>query len=143
MARNDDRALVPAGAPTTPQAYDYHSLIDLPVGALPNPAKVGLDVYAVADPVPAGGGSPLDGLPSDAPCKFSAVLAGANIRSHPDPNAPVIAVMAYRESAEPLARGIGADNLPWWKLGERIWVRVDATVSGGNCNALPLFRASH
>ena len=50
--------------------------------------------------------------------------------------------MAFRESAEPLARGIGVDSLPWWKLGERIWVRVDATVSAGNCNALPLINAA-
>jgi len=40
-----------------------------------------------------------------------------------------------------LARGIGVDRLPWWKLGDRIWVRVDATVAGVNCNALPLIKA--
>ncbi len=142
LDRSDKGALVPVGPPETPQAYDYHALTVLPVAALPSPAKVSLDIYTVVDPAPAGGGSPLDALPADAPCKFSAVLAGANIRSRPDPNAPVIAVMAFRESAEPLARGIGIDRLPWWKLGERIWVRVDATVSAGNCNALPLINAA-
>lgn len=141
LNRNDNGELVPVGAPAAPQAYDYHALTVLPVAALPSPAKVGLDVYTVAEPAPAGGGSPLEALPADAPCKFSALLAGANVRSRPDPNAPVIAVMAYRESAEPLARGIGVDRLPWWKLSDRIWVRVDATVAGGNCNALPLIKA--
>jgi len=129
-----------AGAPAAPQPYAYRELISLPISALPYPARVGLDLRLVAEPAPADGGSPLDALSADAPCKFSAVSAGANVRSRPDPEASIIAVMAYRESAEPVARAIGADNLPWWKLADKIWVRVDATVSAGNCNALPLIR---
>ena len=56
------------------------------------------------------------------------------------PPRPVVAVMAYRESAEPIARGIGGDSLPWWKLADSVWVRVDATVAGGACNELRLIR---
>lgn len=140
LQRDDIGVLTPASAPTEPAAYDYHELSRLPIQALPRAARIGLDVYTIVDPVPASGGNPLEALSGDAPCKFSALLAGANIRSRPDPDAPIIAVMAYRESAEPVVRGIGADSLPWWKLADRIWVRVDATVSGGNCNDLPLIR---
>ncbi|MCY3834312.1 MAG: SH3 domain-containing protein [Chloroflexi bacterium] len=139
---NDDGGLLPASAPATPQPYAYHELVNLPIDALPYRAKVGLDVYTIAEPAPADGGSPLDALSSDAPCKFAALLAGANIRSRPDPDASIIAVLAHRESAAPVARAIGADSLPWWKLADSIWVRVDATVSAGNCNAIPLIRAS-
>lgn len=143
LARDENGALTPAAPPSDSEAYVYHELIQLPIHALPNETRVGVDVYTVVDPVPAGGGSPLEGLAADAPCRFSAVLAGANIRARPDPDAPIIAVMAYRESAEPIARVLGADRLPWWKLADRIWVRVDATVSGGNCNAIPLIRAEN
>jgi len=136
-----DDGTVWAGALTAPAPYDYQALSSLPVQALPFATRVSLDRYMVVQPAPAGGGSPLEALEADATCKFAAVLAGANMRSRPDPEAPVIAVMAYRESAEPIARGIGADGLPWWKLADRVWVRVDATVSGGNCNDLPLLRA--
>jgi hypothetical protein len=140
---DESGSLGPAEAPTPPVAYDYHKMLVLPIHLLTYASRVGLDVYTVADPAPEGGGSPLEALPADAPCKFSAVLAGANVRSQPDPEAPIIAVMAYRESAEPVARGIGADRLPWWKLADRIWVRVDATVPGGNCNNLPLLRVEN
>ena len=140
LARAVDGELI-AGESTPAEAYDYQDLSDLPIHALPYAARVSLDRYTLIKPAPASGGSPLEALESTAPCTFSAVSAGANIRSRPDPEAPVIAVMAYRESAEPIARGIGADSLPWWKLADRIWVRVDATVFGGNCNDLPLLRA--
>jgi len=143
LERTDDGALKPAAAPTELEAYAYHELVNLPIHALPYATRVSLDRYTVVAPPPQDGGSPLEELAADAPCKFSAVLAGANIRSRPDPEAPIIAVMAYRENAEPIARGIGADSLPWWKLADSIWVRVDATVSGGNCNDLPLIRAEN
>lgn len=135
-------ALKPAGAPTEPAAYPYHELSGLPIQALPYETRVSLDRFLVVSPAPADGGSPLEDLEADAPCKFSAVSSGANMRSRPDPEAPIIAVMAYRESAQPIARGIGVDSRPWWKLADQIWVRVDATVAGGNCNDLPLIRIS-
>lgn len=140
LQRTEAGDLAPASPPSAPQAYDYHELIKLPVDALPQRARVGLDRHTLVDAAPDGGGSPLEALAIAAPCRFSAVLAGANIRSRPDPKAPIIAVMPYRESAEPIARGIGVDSLPWWKLAESVWVRVDATVAGGNCNAVPLIR---
>jgi hypothetical protein len=140
LERNEYGALTPSAPPSESEAYAYHELIGLPVHALPYETRVGLDVYTVVDPAPAGGGRPLEALAAVAPCRFSAVLSGANIRARPDPESPIIAVMAYRESAEPIARGIGADSLPWWKLADRVWVRVDATVAGGNCNEIPLIR---
>ena len=110
MLARDDEGKLAARAPTQPAAYAYQALSGLPIDALPYATRIGLDLYSVASPAPAGGGSPLTGLAADAPCTFSAVLAGANIRSRPDPAAPIIAVMAYRDSAEPIARGIGADQ---------------------------------
>lgn len=137
----DDEGEIWATALTEPEAYNYLELSVLPIQALPYETRVSLDRYALIKPAPASGESPLEALESSAPCTFSAVSAGANIRSRPDPEAPIIAVMARRESAEPMARGIGADSRPWWKLADRVWVRVDATVSGGNCNDLPFLRA--
>ena len=137
----DDEGEMRATALTDPEAYNYQELSGLPIQALLYETRVSLDRYSLVMPAPADGGSPLEALEPAAPCKFSAVSSGANMRSRPDPEAPIIAVMAYRESAEPIARGIGADSRPWWKLADRVWVRVDATVSGGNCNALPFLRA--
>ncbi len=135
---NDDNIYQATGAPTDPQAYDYHQLINLPIQLLIYQTRVSLAVYSIVSPAPATGGSPLENLSAADNCTISARQSGANIRSRPDPQAPVVAVMAYRESAEPLARGIGSDRLPWWKLADSIWIRVDATVIGGNCNDLPL-----
>ncbi len=138
LEKTADGRIVPAGAPSEPVAYDYHALLGLPITLLIYPSRVRLDVYAVAEPVPAGGGSPLEGLTSDDDCIITAGLDGANIRSGPDPEASIIAVMAYRESAKPIARAIGSDSLPWWKLTESVWIRIDATSFGGNCDAVPL-----
>ncbi len=140
LERTAEGDLAPADAPTAPIAYAYHELTKLPIAALPQETRVGLDLYTLVDAAPASGESPLVGLAADAPCRFSAGQSGANVRSRPDRAAPVIAVMAYRESAEPLARGLGGDRLPWWKLADSVWVRVDATVAGGACNALRLVR---
>ena len=142
LTQADDGALKPAGPPSEAAAYVFDELINLPIHALPHETRVGLDIYTVVAPAPADGSSPLEALAADAPCKFAATLSGANIRSQPDPAAPIIAVMAFRESAEPSARAIGADNLPWWKLADRVWVRVDVTVPGGDCSELPMLRAS-
>ena len=138
LEMDDAGAMMPAGPPTESAAYDYHALIGLPLHLMPYETRVGLDVYTVAAPVPEGGGSPLEHLTLADDCRISAALFGANIRSRPDPEAPIIAVMAYRESTMPMSRGIGSDRLPWWKLDVGIWIRVDATVSGGNCNEVPL-----
>lgn len=143
LEQTDDDALTPASPPAKPEAYRYHELSRLPIQALPDETRVSLDRYLVVSPAPADGGSPLAALEIDAPCKFSAASPGANIRSRPDPEAPIIGVMAYRESAEPIARGIGVDSRPWWKLADQIWVRVDATASGGSCNDLPLLRGAN
>ena len=129
---------MPADVPSEPSSYNYHSLINLPIHLMIYETRVGLDVYSVVSPVPAGGGNPLEPLSAADICTISAQLSGANIRSRPEPDAPIIAVMAYRESAKPVARGIGTDRLPWWKLANSVWIRVDATVSGGNCNDVPL-----
>lgn len=138
LDQDDDGALFPAESPSAPQAYDYHSLLDLPIELLPYPAKIGLDVYSLVSRRPADGLSPIAGMALDAPCTFTTGQLGANIRSQPDPNAAVIGAMGYRESAQPLARAIGLDDLPWWQLAESVWIRIDATVTGGDCNAVPL-----
>ena len=129
-----------AEAAAPPAAYDYDSMLPLPIHLLLYPTRIGLDSYTILQRRPSSGESPLAGMALDAPCKISTGTFGANIRSRPDPDAPVIAVMGYRESADPIARAIGADDLPWWQLGQRIWIRIDATVTGGNCSAVPLIR---
>ena len=140
LAVADDRSILAAGAPTDPVPYDYQRLSRLPVHTLIQPSRVSLALYTLATPAPADGGSPLSYMSSEDACKIVAGRDGANLRSRPDPAAPIIAVMAQNDSALPVSRGIGVDNLPWWKLAESVWVRVDATSFAGNCNAIPLTR---
>ena len=134
----EDGSPIYAGIPAAPSAYDYQSMLNLPIAALPYPTRVGLDPYTIIDKRPSDGQSPLEGMSLEAPCKITAGTFGANIRSHPDPEAPVIAVMGHRESADPMARAIGVDDLLWWKLADHVWIRIDATVTGGKCSAVPL-----
>ena len=138
LGRDDDGALFPTESPSAPLAYDYHSLLGLPIELLLNPTRIELDVYSLVRPRPADGLSPIAGMALDAPCKFTTGQLGANIRSQPDPDAAIIGVMRYRESARPLARAIGRDGLPWWQLAESVWIRIDATVTGGDCRSVPL-----
>lgn len=127
-----------ADVPAAPSAYDYQRMLSLPIAALHYPTRVGLDPYTIIEKRPGGGLSPLDGITADAPCKITAGAFGANIRFRPDPEASAIAVMGHRESAHPIARAIGADDLLWWKLADQVWIRIDATVTGGKCGAVPL-----
>ncbi|MYD09498.1 MAG: SH3 domain-containing protein [Chloroflexi bacterium] len=140
LAIADDRSIQAEAAPTDPVPYDYQRLSRLPVHTLIQPSRVSLALYTLATPAPRDGSSPLSYMSSEDPCKIVAGRDGANLRSRPDPAAPIIAVMAYRDSALPVSRGIGVDSLPWWKLAESVWVRVDATSFAGNCNAIPLIR---
>lgn len=134
----EDGSLIYAEIPAAASAYDYQSMLNLPIAALPYPTRVGLDPYTIIDKRPSDDQSPLEGMSLEAPCKITAGTFGANIRSHPDPEAPIIAVMGHRESADPMARAIGADELLWWKLADHVWIRIDATVTGGKCSAVPL-----
>lgn len=135
-----DGALNPTDPPSEPRAYDYHALLSLPVDGLIYPGRVRLAVYAVAQPAPPGA-SPLEGLSDNDDCAIAAGLDGANLRSRPDPAASLIAVMANRDSAKPIARSIGADQLPWWKLADSVWVRINVTSFAGDCAAIPLLPA--
>ena len=134
----EDGSPTSADVPAAPSAYDYQSMLSLPIEALHYPTRVGLDPYTIIEKRPSDGESPLEGMPLEAPCKITAGTFGANIRSHPSPDSPVIAVMGHRESADPMARAIGSDDLLWWKLADHVWIRIDATVNGGNCSAVPL-----
>ena len=140
LAIAGERSLRAASAPTDPVPYDYQHLRRLPIQTLSQPSRVSLALYTLATRAPLDGSSPLSYMSSEDPCKIVAGRDGANLRSRPDPAAPIIAVMAYRDSARPASRGIGADSLPWWKLAEGVWVRVDATSFGGACNDIPLIR---
>lgn len=140
LAIAEERSINALSAPTDPVPYDYQRLARLPVHTLIQPSRVSLALYTLATPAPRDGGSPLSYMSSEDPCKVVAGRDGANLRSRPDPAAPIIAVMAQNDSARPASRGIGGDSLPWWKLAEGVWVRVDAISFGGNCNDIPLTR---
>ena len=137
LDRDEDGALFPIESPSAPIPYDYHSLLDLPIDLLLHPVRIGLDVYSLVSPRPRDGGSPIAGMALDAPCTFTTGQSGAYIRSQPDPKAAIVGVLGYRESAQPLARAIGGDGLPWWKLAENVWIQINATVTGGDCNSVP------
>jgi len=137
VALDDEGALYPTEAPATPLVYNYDVLSNLPIELLPVSARVGIDIYTLVSPRPVGGESPIAGMALDAPCKFTTGQTGANIRAEPSPSAPIIAVMGYRESAEPIARAVGLDGLPWWQLADGVWIRIDTTVTGGDCASVP------
>lgn len=140
ITSSEDQGLVAAAAPVDPSPYDYQRLLNLPIHTLIHPSRVSLALYTLATPAPQDGGSPLTYISSEAPCKIVAGRDGANLRSRPDPEAPIVAVMAHRDSALPASRSLGADSLPWWKLANSVWVRVDATDFGGNCQDVQLIR---
>ena len=121
IERTADQGLVAADAPTEPIPYDYQHWLSLPIHTLLHASRVSLALYTLATPAPQDGGSPLTYISSEDPCKIVAGPDGANLRSRPDPEAPIIAVMAHRDSALPVSRGIGADSLPWWKLANSVW----------------------
>ena len=138
LAMADNGALRATAPPYAPQAYPYHELSSLPLQLLPYPSRMALDTELLVKPAPPGDGNPLAELAADAPCAIAAMREGANLRSRPDPSAPVIAVMSHRQSAQPVARVIGSDSKPWWKLADAVWVRADATANAANCSALPI-----
>lgn len=134
---DEENRLIPIEIPGIPLAYDYDVLRSLPLNLLAEGTTLGLDIYTLITPRPIGGGSPIAGMALDAPCKFTVGQSGANIRSEPSPDASIIAVMGYRESATPIGRTIGTDGMPWWKLADGIWIRIDTTVTGGDCTTVP------
>jgi hypothetical protein len=134
---DEDDNLYPIDMPTVPLVYDYQTLVNLPIDLLSKPSRVGIDIYTLITPRPIGGESPIAGMALDAPCKFTVGQSGANIRSEPSPSGSIIAVMGYRESAEPIGRTVGAGSYPWWKLADGVWIRVDTTVTGGDCASVP------
>ena len=134
---DEDDNFYPIDVPSIPLVYDYQELINLPIDLLSSPSRVGIDVYTLITPRPIGGESPIAGMALDAPCKFTVGQTGANIRSEPSPSGSIIGVMGYRESAKPIGRTIGAGSYPWWKLADGAWVRVDTTVTGGDCASVP------
>ena len=83
FAPDADGAPIALEAPTEPDAYDYHSMLVLPIQALPNPTRVGLDAYSIIRRRPSDGNSPLSGMTANQPCKITAGTFGANIRSEP------------------------------------------------------------
>ena len=134
---DDEDNFYPSEAPSIPLVYDYQALSSLPIDLLSSPSRVGIDIYTLVTPRPIGGESPIAGMALDAPCKFTVGETGANVRSEPSPSGSVIGVMSYRESANPIGRIVGAGSYPWWKLAEGAWVRVDTTVTGGDCASVP------
>ena len=138
MEADEDDRIIPAEPAAAPLVYDYDMMLSLPLDLLSENTSLGIDIYTLVTPRPSNGESPIAGMALDAPCKFTVGQSGANIRSKPGTDGAIIAAMAYRESAEPIARAIGSDGLPWWKLAESVWIRVDTTVTGGDCTTVPL-----
>ena len=82
LERDENGAFTPAApASDKRKPMSITSCSNCRLHALPYETRVGVEVYTVVDPVPAGGHSPLEALAADAPCRFSAVLSGANIRA--------------------------------------------------------------
>jgi uncharacterized protein YgiM (DUF1202 family) len=134
---DDNSQLVVAEPPTAPRQYNYDALLALPLELLAEGTTLGQDISALITPRPMGGESPIADMGVDEPCRLTTGETGANIRSAPNPRADILGVLAYRESVEPIARTIGTDGLPWWQLADNVWMRVDASVTGGDCIAIP------
>ncbi len=137
MELNDEEYLLAVEPPSTPLAYEYDELVSLPLDLLGEGTTLGRVVAPLITPRPIGGESPIAGMALNAPCKLTTGESGANIRSAPSPDGSILMVLGYRESAEPVARVIGSDGLPWWKLADGAWIRIDTTVTGGDCASVP------
>ena len=137
LVEGDGDEALSTGVSSTPQAYDYERLLPLPLSLLPEPAYVAVDLRSILTPRPSPDASPLEGMALDAPCRITVGPDGANLRSGPGTDFPVRGVIAYRESAEPEGRTIGTDGQPWWRLAAGVWLRVDTTVTGGDCFSVP------
>ena len=138
LAQDAEGIIIPADAPGEVLAYDFQRMMRLPIEALHYPGSVAMDAYSIVRRRPADGSNPLAALTNADPCQISAPTLGANIRSAPALDAPVIALLGPRESATPLARAFGGDESLWWKLADFVWIRIDATVFGGDCETVPL-----
>lgn len=136
MESDDEGNLSASEPPGIPRVYDYTELLALPLDLLPRTTTVAFDIYTIVAPRPAAGNSPIAGMALNAKCTFTVGETGANLRSGPGTSFPIVAVMGYRESAQPIGRTIGIDGAPWWKIAEGIWVRIDTTVTGGDCTAV-------
>ncbi len=137
MELDEDGLLIESGQPEASQPYDYEAILRLPYDILPLPVFVGVDLATIIQPRPASGESPIAWMALDAQCTITVGEDGSNIRVEPSTDAPIRGVMSYRQSAQPIARANGLDGLPWWQLAEGVWVRVNTTVTGGDCISVP------
>jgi len=133
---DESNRLIPMDAPSLRQPYRYEDLLSVPVEYLPRTLYIALDLSTIITPRPATGGSPLDGMLVDALCTITVGPGGVNLRAGPGTNYPIQGVMDFRESAKPIGRTMMSDG-GWWKLAEHVWLRVDTTVTGGDCFAIP------
>lgn len=134
---SDAETLTPAGPPSTMQVYAYDAMTRLPTLELPRPIYPAFVPETLIRPRPVPDASPLMDLTPEDDCRITVGPGGVNLRRGPGTDYPIGGAIGYRESATPIARAQGTDGQMWWKLANYIWLRVDTTVTGGNCISVP------
>jgi len=125
------------GIPTLQQttiSYDVSQLVSLPIQLLHRYVYIATDLTTVIQPRPNNPNqSPLEGMPLDAPCRVTTGPTGSNLRNGPSTNYPIVGVLAFRESADPIGRTVGNDGNNWWQIAPFVWLNATTTVTGGDC----------
>jgi hypothetical protein len=116
--------------------YPFADALAIPTGVLSRPFVTQLALELILTPIPDDGSNPIASLLVSDPCTITVGRTGANLRTGPGIGYPIRGVMAYRETARPVARAIGEDGAAWWQLAPGVWIQNDVTVTGGDCLAV-------
>lgn len=121
-----------------PAAYDYETLVVLPLSVLPQPMYVAVELTQYITPAPSEDRSPIADMLATDPCRITTGPGGANLRYGPGRDYAIRGVMQMRESADVQGRAVGTDGASWWQIAPYIWISAFTTVTGGDCVSVPM-----
>lgn len=118
-------------------AYNIDDFAPLPTEILPRYTYIGVDVTTLITPAPDVDRSPIADVLVDDPCVITTGQTGANLRAGPSSDFPIRAVLAFRETVNPISRINGSDGLIWYEIAQNLWVSGQVVVTGGDCLSVP------
>lgn len=119
------------------EPYEFSRVAYLPTEVLPRYIYIGLELSSIITPAPSEDKSPIADTLVTEPCVVTTGEGGANLRGGPSSEFPIRGVLAFRETANPIAKTNGSDGRIWWELAQNLWVNSSVVVTGGDCFAVP------